>query len=517
MAACLSLMIYACAGATQPVAMTAAGAVEGVQLRGVDVYKGVPFAAPPVGDLRWRAPQPVAPWDSVRPAHEYGPSPMQYNIYGDIEFGPAGVSEDCLYLNIWTPAGARDLPVLIYFNGGGLMCGNGAEPRYAGQTLAEKGIIVVTANYREGIFGFFSHPELSAETPYGSSGNYGFMDMIAAIQWVRDNIANFGGNPDRITIAGESAGSISVSLLMASPLCHGLFAQAIGSSGSTLNYDGVPTLQQAEDTGLARAAAMGAASLDELRAMPAPELLERSQSTARMEYCVDGYVLTDQPLDVYDAGRQMDIPLLLGGNSHEVAVESILWGKPATVATVRENAGAYFGPATDTVLDLYGIRTDADVTGDPGVALASDMFLGYTTWKWANAHARTASQPVYLYNYTHPRPWRVGAAERVPEAGGARHAADIEYAMGNLATNHTFDWQPEDYVVSDHFQNYYVNFVKTGNPNAVDSAAVVWPAINGQAVPVVLQLDVVPTVKTDSLLEQRYRYVDGLFRPRSEE
>ena len=231
---------------------TVEGILEGKDLSGIHVFKGVPFAAPPVGNLRWKAPQPAAHWEGVRMAKEYGPNPMQENLFGDMNFGTKKNSEDCLYLNIWTPAKTmkEKLPVLIYFNGGGLMAGSGSEPRYAGDAMARKGIISITANYREGIFGFFAHPQLSKETSYKGSGNYGFMDQVAAIQWVKNNIEAFGGDPDRITIVGESAGSMSVSALMASPLCQGLFAQAMGSSGSVMGFKKIATLKEAEKNGM---------------------------------------------------------------------------------------------------------------------------------------------------------------------------------------------------------------------------------------------------------------------------
>ena len=275
---------------------TVEGILEGKDLSGIKVFKGVPFAAPPVGNLRWKTPQPVKHWDGVREAKEYGPNPMQEPLFGDMNFGTKVNSEDCLYLNIWTPAKTmkEHLPVLIYFNGGGLMAGSGSEARYAGDAMARKGIISITANYREGIFGFFAHPQLSKETSYKGSGNYGFLDQVAAIKWVKDNIEAFGGDPNRITIVGESAGSMSVSALMASPLCQGLFAQAMGSSGSVMGFKKVLTLKEAEQKGVEMAQNIAAqmvgktdktkekaskkkapkANIDMLRNLPAEELLK---------------------------------------------------------------------------------------------------------------------------------------------------------------------------------------------------------------------------------------------------
>ena len=290
----LTLVLTLLAGvlfAQQPARVAVAeGTLEGINESGIKTFKGVPFAAPPVGDLRWKAPQPVEKWQGVRQAKEFGPNPMQENIFGDMNFGTKKMSEDCLYLNIWTPAKTMDehLPVLIYFNGGGLMAGSGSEPRYAGDAMARKGIISITANYREGIFGYFAHLQLSKETTYKGSGNYGFLDQVAAIKWVKDNIAAFGGDPNRITIVGESAGSMSVSALMASPLCQGLFAQAMGSSGSVVGMKKVSTLKEAEAKGLQLTKKIGCKDIKDLRAMSAEELMKKANVKSVPIYNVDG-------------------------------------------------------------------------------------------------------------------------------------------------------------------------------------------------------------------------------------
>lgn len=503
------------------------GILEGMNESGVKVFKGVPFAAAPVGNLRWKAPQPVEKWKDVRKATEYGPNPMQQPVFGDMNFGTKEMSEDCLYLNIWTPSKTMNekLPVLIYFNGGGLMAGSGSEPRYAGMSMARKGIISITANYREGIFGFFAHPQLSEETAYKGSGNYGFLDQVAAIQWVKNNIAAFGGDPSRITIVGESAGSMSVSALMASPLCKSLFAQAMGSSGSVLGYNKISTLQEAEKAGVEKTKLMGCTSLKELRALSAEELMTSAAINAVPIYNIDGYFMMKQPRDIYAKGEQMKVPLLVGGNSNEMVTAYILKGKPATLAAIKEAASPLFGEATDKILQLYGINNDADANGEPGILLASDMFIGYGTWKWGNMHKLTGEQPVYRYNYCHPRPYMVvkdkvaglaggvqdkkDDAPAIPKLKGAIHSADIEYAMDNLSTNRIYDWQPEDYIVSDIFSNYYINFVKTGNPNGL--GLVDWTTTNGKKVAPVLQIDTNTFEKADSSLEQRYEFIDSLF------
>lgn len=506
---------------------TAEGVLEGTDQSGVKTFLGIPFAAPPVGDLRWKAPQPVVPWQGVRMAKAFGPNPMQENIFGDMNFSAKENSEDCLYLNVWTPAHSMDeqLPVLIYFNGGGLMAGSGSEPRYAGESMARKGIIAVTANYREGIFGFFAHPALSKETAYKGSGNYGFMDQVAAIQWVKTHISAFGGDPNRITIAGESAGSMSVSALMASPLCKGLFAQAIGSSGSVMGFKKVPTLQEAETAGVQLAKTIGCKTLKQLRSLSADELMKRAAVKSVPTYCIDGYFLTEQPTETYAQGRQLRVPLLIGGNNQEMSPYAILAGKPATVENMKAAAQQLFGDATPQLMQLYGIFADSDVVMQPGTDLASDAFLDYSTWKWGHMHQLTSGQPVYRYRYCHPRPamaikGKVAGlaggvqdaktdAPVIPQDRGAVHSADIEYAMGNLPTNRVYDWQADDYRVSAVFSGYYANFVKTGNPNGLGLVA--WPKVNGEAVPPVLQLDVCTTVKRDPQMQQRYLLIDQLF------
>ncbi len=499
----------------------AGGLLSGIDSSGVKVFKGVPFAAPPVGPLRWREPQPVTPWQGVRPATEFGPNPMQERLFGDMNFGTSKMSEDCLYLNIWTPARTMNerLPVLIYFNGGGWMAGSGSEPRYAGQAMARKGVIAITANYREGIFGFFALPALSKESAWHGSGNYGLMDQAAAIQWVKDNITAFGGDPSQITIAGESAGSFSISALMASPLSKDLFARAIGSSGSVLGFSDLPTLKEAEANGTQMMKKAGIKSLKELRAMPAEELMRRVHMTGMPMPCIDGRFFTEQPARVFAEGRQARVPLLLGGNNQEMTLNV------NTIEKAKDMARKAYGAATDDIFPLYGIHTDADLQGRPGIDLASDLFLDFATWRWGYEHALTGTQPVYRYRYCHPRPAMAvkgkvaglaGGVEdakdgqaATPRDKGAVHSADIEYAMGTLPTNRVYDWQPEDYWISDIFSNYYANFIRTGNPNGLGLTP--WPAINdavkGHAVEPILQIDINTRVEREAQREARNRLI----------
>ncbi|HTD39785.1 MAG TPA: carboxylesterase family protein, partial [Mucilaginibacter sp.] len=302
---------------------------------GIRSFKGIPFAAPPVGDLRWKEPQPVQNWEGVRKADHFGNNAMQKNVFGDMMFRSSGMSEDCLYLNVWTPAKSSKvkLPVLVYFYGGGFVAGDGSESRYDGESMAQKGIVTLTVNYRLGVFGFLAHPELTAESPHHASGDYGLLDQHAALEWVKKNIAAFGGNPHRVTIAGESAGSIAVCAQMVSPLSKNLIAGAIGESGGMIapTIPAIP-LADGEKNGVAFAQKVNASSLAALRAIPADQLLEMAskQGMPPMSPTVDGYFLTKSPNDVFAAGEQAHVPLLVGWNSAEVPYQAFIWGDAPT-------------------------------------------------------------------------------------------------------------------------------------------------------------------------------------------
>lgn len=517
---------------------TSYGILEGLDISGIKTFKGVPFAAPPTGDNRWREPQPLQPWQGIRECHDYAPDPMQEPIFGDMNFGADSISEDCLYLNIWTPAITMNekLPVLIYFNGGGLMAGSGSEPRYAGMAMARRGMICVTANYREGIFGFFAHPELSKETAYKGSGNYGFLDQQAAIRWVHENISLFGGDPERITIAGESAGSMSVSALMASPLSRGLFAQAIGSSGSVIADKRVKSLAEAEKAGVEMMRRMGYKNVKEMRKVPAEVLMKQANVRNVPVYNIDNHFLTEQPFATYAAGRQMRVPLLVGGNSLEMSPAAYfgyitMSGREITMEDIAKTASGMFGDNTDEMLSLYGITAPDDIYKQPGIDLCGDLFLAYSTWRWGNIHNATSGQPVYRYLYSRERPKMMiegkvaGLAggvkdkteaeevveNKIPEIHGAVHSADIEYAMGNLPTNRVYDWQPEDYMVSDIFMGYYANFVKTGNPNGIGLPQ--WLPLDNSDSPGFMVIDVKTRMEKDAGAERRYRRMNEIFTP----
>ena len=488
------------------------GILEGFEEGGVKKFLGVPFAQAPVGDLRWKAPQPLHPWEGIRQAKAFGDDPMQPNIFGDMQFRGSGRSEDCLYLNIWTTAAttADALPVLIYFNGGGLMAGSGSEPRYDGSSIAKEGVIGVTANYREGVFGFFAHPELTAASDYKGSGNYGFLDQVAAIQWVKENIGAFGGDPARITIVGESAGSFSVSLLMCSPLSKGLIAGAMLSSGAEVLPYGPTAQADADAAGAALLTNAGIASLADAMAMNADSLQQLLPPRGMASVVLDGYFMTESADAVFEKGQQAQVPLLAGWNSLEGTPQQSLRGQAPTVENYKNAMKPQFGDMTDEIFNAYGILTDEDVMSQKGFDLASDLFTGFPTWKVCDYHAKTSTQPVYRYHYMHPRPQvsakmgdmtgglAGGVREKTAEekkaqqpdiAPGAVHSADIEYAMGTLDTNEYYDWQEEDYAISKLFLTYYANFCKTGNPNGEGLPQ--WTAITKD------NLDNAPVMKID--------------------
>ena len=498
--------------ADAPVVETAQGRVQGTtDTSGVHVFKGLPYAAPPVRGLRWKPPQPVDDWAGLRPADRFGPRCMQKRLFGDMRFRSAGVSEDCLYLNVWTPAGARSeaapdssarRPVLVYFYGGGFVAGDGSEPRYDGASMARRGIVVVTLNYRLGVFGFLAHPALTEESPHGASGNYGLLDQAQALRWVRGNIRAFGGDPERITIAGESAGSFSVSAHMASPLSKGLISGAIGESGSLLGARAPAPLGEAEQKGAQFARGIEAGtSLADLRALSSSTLLRLASTPDAPSFgvAVDGLFFPRPPAEVYAAGEEARVPLLLGWNSEEGNGRALLQGKAPTPEHFAEAVRALYGADAGEVLRLYVGDTWEDAASgevlQAATDLAGDRFIGFGTWKWGELHRRTGA-PVYRYFYAHPRPPMKpseGGDAGADPARGAVHSAEIEYALGNLAVNALYEWAPEDYAVSALMQAYFAHFIKTGTPNGTgDSDLPQWPAAGADGPMQVMRLDAEP-------------------------
>jgi len=504
--ALLACPAFVFAQAANPQVKTSNGILQGTEdSSGIRSFKGVPFAQPPVGNLRWAAPQPPQDWTGVRMADHFGPQAMQEYIYSDMQFRSAGKSEDCLYLNVWTPAKSpkAGLPVLVYFFGGGFKAGDGSEYRYDGESLAQKGIVTVTITYRLGIFGFFSHPELTAESPNHASGDYGLMDQHAALVWVQKNIAAFGGDPDKVTIAGESAGSESVAAQVASPLSKGLFRGAIAESGSVEGYSDPAPLAKAEQVGVKFAQSIGAASLADLRKIPADSLLKLSNST-HFPFNVDGYFFPQSPTAIMQAGNQMHVALLGGWNSAEVDYHSFLGKDSTTVDNYKKALQKTYGDHADAVFAAYPASNDAGVK-QVATDLASDRFIVFSTWKFFDLQTQTGDRPVYRYFFARKRPAYANGQANDKQMGAA-HASEIEFALGNLSTNKVYAWSADDYKVSDTMENYFANFIKTGNPNGKGLPK--WPKLQN-APPQVMVID----LNTHAGPEQypnRYELLDSI-------
>ena len=489
-----------------PIVKISNGTLQGVvEASGIHSFKGIPYALPPVGDLRWKEPQPPADWDGTRQADHFGKQAMQLPIYSDMQFRSSGVSEDCLYLNVWTPAktSKEKLPVLVYFYGGGFSAGDGSEYRYDGESLAKKGIVTVTINYRLGIFGFFAHPDLTKESEHQSSGNYGLMDQHAALLWVQKNIAAFGGDPYHVTIAGESAGSMSVSAQVASPLSKDLFVGAIAESGSVLGTFLPVPLNKAEDIGVKFSQKIGATSLEYMRSLPADSLLKLAAGS-HFPTTVDGYFLPESPKIIFTEGLEMHVPLLIGWNSAEVDYHGVIGNDSATVSNYKTALQRLYGQHADDAFKNYPAATDADVKL-AATNLAADRFIVYNSWKFAEMQAQTGGKPVYQYLFAHMRPPMVNG-KMDGNTIGASHASEIEFALGNLATNKVYAWTDDDYKVSATMENYFANFIKSGNPNG--SGLAHWPVLQ-------LSAPKVMVINVDSHAEpvkdqDRYIWMDGI-------
>jgi para-nitrobenzyl esterase len=528
----LGTTVMARNGNQVPVRVTLSGGViEGMRRKGtgIEMYLGIPFARPPVGELRWKAPQPVEPWDGVLETKIFGPKPVQADVFGDMKSRSERASEDCLYLNVWTPSdrNKNGFPVLVYFYGGGFVAGDGSEPRYDGAGMAGKGIVAVTVNYRLNIFGFFAHPELSAEASYGASGNYGLLDQNAALKWVQKNIPAFGGDPRKVTVAGESAGSISVSGQMASPLSRGLIAGAIGESGAAIypTLSPVP-LAEAEKTGLEFAESAGLHSLAELRALGTDSIFALYLRSKRFGFpsVLDGYFYPKTLPDIFGAGEQAQVPLLVGWNSAEIPgmafMQAPRYADEAYVKKVKEAYPDDF----EEVLKLYPHGSEKEIELS-STALASDRFIAYSTWKWFDLARKNGSKPVFRYLYSKRRPpmadpastpglaggtrKKEDSAFKMPEPVGAPHACEIEYCMGNLRLVKDYEWTREDYHVSETMQNYFARFIMTGDPNG--EGLPVWTAAGANDdTPPVMIIDVQSRC-VEAADDARYRFLDGAY------
>ena len=478
----------------------------------VRIFLGVPYAAPPVGPLRWKPPQPEAKWKGVRDATNFGYRCMQPQIYSDMHFRDPGESEDCLTLNVWTPAKNKkaNLPVMVWIYGGGYIAGTTSEPRQDGEHLATKGVVVVSMNYRLGVFGFFVHADLAAESPEHASGNYGLMDQTAALRWVQQNIRAFGGNPANVTLFGESAGSFSVSAQMASPLAQGLFEHAIGESGAAFSRRGLTfkTLADREKSDSAWAeAALGTSDLTALRAMSAQDIMQKMAAAKVPGRSpgpdVDGYFLPESVPQIYAEGKQAHIPLLAGWNRDEPSGLVARYPKPATPEIFQATAQKSFGDRADEFLKLYPASTDEEAIRST-IDFAGDTFIAYGTWAWLEAQVKTGGQPVYRYHFERPAP-----ADQYHAAGsGAFHSDEIEYVFGTLDSRTDAHWQPEDYKLSDLVETYWTNFAKTGNPNGGDAPN--WPQYDAADNWQIMHLDVDSHAGPDPYRE-RYLFLQSVW------
>src|SRR5579862_3018614 len=495
------------------------GKVEGTLTTDAKVraFKGIPYAAPPVGNLRWQAPQPVAKWKGVRPAKDFGNHCVQTNAYDDMFFRDPGQSEDCLTLNIWTPSNAApgSLPVMVWIYGGGFASGSTSEARQDGQFLAHRNVVVVSMNYRLGIFGFFVHPELTAESPHHASGNYGLLDQAAAIKWVKDNIKAFGGDPNNITIFGESAGSFSVSAQMASPLSRDLIAKAIGESGAAFYSAGLGfeprEVREQRDAKFAETS-LHATTLADLRKLSVDDILKVVEAKTtppppRFGPDIDGWFLPDSVPSIYAAGKQAHIPLLARWNKDEVRAEVLSANPPMNAERFIAQAKGEFAENADKFLAVYPATDDTIALASAG-DYVSDRFIAFSTWRWLEAQVQTGTTPVYRYRFDLGSP----GDKFHPVSAGAFHSDDIEYVFGTLDSRQQITVRPEDRKLSDQIQTYWTNFARTGDPNngAATPGLPKWPIYNSSTEWMVMHLDATPEAKPDSQRD-RYLFLDSVW------
>jgi len=473
-------------GATQAIAgdpvAVEGGSLAGTELAsGVRTYLGVPYAAPPVRELRWRPPQPVTPWKGTYHADRTAPECIQTLRAHDINhyFGEEATSEDCLYLNIWAPprsAGTQAVPVVVWIYGGGFTIGSASMANYSGEQLAKKGVVYVALAYRVGALGFLAHPELSAESPRHVSGNYGFLDQIAALQWIQRNIARFGGDAGNVTIMGQSAGSASVSVLQASPLSRGLFHRAVGMSGGALgaNMGRARPLSAAEQWGRELQAVLKAPSLEALRQLPADRILAMQGTTGRYGPLVDGWLLPEDPNAIFAAGKQNDVPILIGYTRDE---GFDAFNQAMTLADYRAQAERW-GEHSAELLRLYPARTDPEARR-AAMDIARDATLGLQMRTWARAQTSSGKGPAYMYLFSRVHPYAAGVkfSDHDPATIGAYHTGDVPFWLQTLDSLNLFrttrNWTPYDRELATRMSDVIVSFARTGKPAL---SGIDWPA-----------------------------------------
>jgi para-nitrobenzyl esterase len=507
LAATLLASVTLRAADSQPTVKIDTGKLEGKSEDGIHAYLGIPYAAPPIGDRRWKPPAPAAKWKGVRKANEFGARCMQARVFEDMIFRDPGPSEDCLNLNVWTPANSKGkkLPVMVWIFGGGFVAGATSEPRQEGTHLAKEGVVVVSMNYRLGIFGFYVHPELASESGRNSAGNYGLLDQTAALQWVKRNIAVFGGDPNNVTIFGESAGSFSVSDQMASPLAKGLFHKAIGESGGAFFSQGLPfhTLAESAEAGAKFAAdSLGTQKLSELRAIPAQKLLDAATAAKNVRFApnVDGYFVSERVAAIFAAGKQNDVPLLAGWNKDEGSYDA---AKENAATALKETSTKDFADKSEDFLRLYPGTSEEEATRSMQ-DFAGDRFIAFSTWKWLEAQKKTGKSPVYRYRFDIAHP----ADPKRPPNPGAYHSAEIEFVFGQLDPETWIRWRPEDHTLSQQMRKYWSNFARSGDPNGEGLPK--WPAYDGSTGWEVLHLDVEVKAAKD-VHRERYVFLESVW------
>ncbi|HZQ95093.1 MAG TPA: carboxylesterase/lipase family protein [Candidatus Sulfotelmatobacter sp.] len=511
-AVCIVVMISVLSSAAEaaPRVKTRSGMVEGKDDGTVRSFLGIPYAAPPVGGLRWKAPVPAAKWSGVRKATEFGAHCMQGNVFGDMVFRDRGPSEDCLTLNVWAPSkpASAKLPVMVWIYGGGFVAGTTSEQRQDGTHLAQQGVVVVSMNYRLGVFGFMVHPELAKESGHNSAGNYGLLDQLAALRWVHDNIAAFGGDAGNVTIFGESAGSFSVSAQMASPLAKGLFHKAIGESGAAFHSGGLsfdPLAEREEKDVKVVKERLGVSTLAELRALPAEKILEAFVPPKSPGFDfgpdVDGYFLPEPVPAIFAAGKQNDVPLLAGWNHDEGSFEVAGSPQKPTAESMKANAGKDFGEKAAEFLKLYPTETE-EQTLRSAQDFAGDRFIAFSTWAWLEAQSKTGKKPIYRYRFDLAPP----PADAKAPSMGAYHSAEIEYVFGQLDSKKDVPWRAQDRHLSEQMQKYWANFARSADPNGAGLPK--WPAYTAADGWQVMFLDAESGAHKDELRD-RYLFLAG--------